>query len=74
MKIKKNFYCVFSDTGSAPKKVHNTFEEANNEMIRLAMSNPNREFYVMKTVVGSVSTVVPESITMDDNIGQTCLS
>ena len=59
-KPKQEKYIIWNPKGCNPKKIHETLKSAEQEAERLALSQPNEDFYVLevvKKVRGSVSIV-----------------
>ena len=57
---KQEKYIIWNPKGCNPKKIHETLKSAEKEAERLALSQPNEDFYVLevvKKVRGSVSIV-----------------
>ena len=55
---KQEKYIIWNPKGCNPKKIHETLKSAEKEAERLALSQPNEDFYVLevvKKVRGSVS-------------------
>jgi hypothetical protein len=50
------FWMVWSPQGRAPTYKHTSREHADREAARLAKANPEREFFVLKAVGGTIAT------------------
>ena len=59
-KAKQEKYIVWNPKGNNPKRIHTSIDEAEKEAERLANSNPNQEFYVLKAISKAKGTVKVE--------------